>query len=445
MRIFSWVSSALLLSMALSVSAADFTRTEIQQMHQAGVKIKFPSDSAKRQPYVVPADMSPRQLVQAESVDFSNLALFSVPPWLGKFSQIRHLDVSNTKITARGLESVLRGMPKLNTLNLSKNTRLFNDSVASLAGMWPQLPHLVDLDLSGLSATGSQIGNLAPLRQLQELDLSANRLGGNVSDLGLYRLPNLRKVSLANTGLSSSPLSVLPTGGLHELDLSRNRISRLPFIDMPSLAVLNISGNGNILVDEGFGGLFAMSSLKQFKVDDNIALPEKFKRLKLEAIYQAYAKRYRNHGNGTVTDRTTGLMWRQCSEGFSGSGCQQGQVRLFNWQEVLALNNSSFAGYHDWRVPTLEELLSLVFCSNGKPASEERGTTCSGKANNNGDYQSPTIYQTAFPGTRPRGHWSSSSYEPNHNFAWIVGFSSGDHVPHAKDAWSVVRLVRVGQ
>jgi hypothetical protein len=56
------------------------------------------------------------------------------------------------------------------------------------------------------------------------------------------------------------------------------------------------------------------------------------------------------NGDGTVTDRATGLTWMQ---GDSGRG--------MNWQSALAYaENLNFAGHDDWRLPDAKELHSIV-------------------------------------------------------------------------------------
>jgi hypothetical protein len=61
---------------------------------------------------------------------------------------------------------------------------------------------------------------------------------------------------------------------------------------------------------------------------------------------------YQDHGNGTVTDTRTGLMWKQCSEGQSWSpGTCSGTASGFTWSQALArAEAATFAGYADWRV-----------------------------------------------------------------------------------------------
>ena len=61
------------------------------------------------------------------------------------------------------------------------------------------------------------------------------------------------------------------------------------------------------------------------------------------------ADRFVDHGNGTVTDNKTGLMWSTKDNG-----------DLINWQNALSYcQNHKGGGYSDWRMPTLAELTSL--------------------------------------------------------------------------------------
>ncbi len=60
-----------------------------------------------------------------------------------------------------------------------------------------------------------------------------------------------------------------------------------------------------------------------------------------------------DNGDGTITDRTTGLMW--------GKGSSSKLYRYYRAEKYISgLNNKEFAGYKDWRIPTLEELCSLL-------------------------------------------------------------------------------------
>jgi len=54
-----------------------------------------------------------------------------------------------------------------------------------------------------------------------------------------------------------------------------------------------------------------------------------------------------------VVDHATGLMWQQ-------SGSPNSMFYADAEKYIRDLNNQRFAGYHDWRLPTLEETMSLM-------------------------------------------------------------------------------------
>ncbi len=66
-------------------------------------------------------------------------------------------------------------------------------------------------------------------------------------------------------------------------------------------------------------------------------------------IDHVYVKLEPNNKDGVVKDETTGLMWHQ-------SGLQDE-----NWEKVTEkVGRLNYAGYDDWRLPTLEEAISLL-------------------------------------------------------------------------------------
>jgi hypothetical protein len=68
-----------------------------------------------------------------------------------------------------------------------------------------------------------------------------------------------------------------------------------------------------------------------------------------------------DNGDGTVTDRVTGLMWQK--DGTSDEVSFDAALKY-----VQELNAKRFAGYSDWRLPTIEELCSLL-----EPGQNKRG------------------------------------------------------------------------
>ncbi|HHC73217.1 MAG TPA: DUF1566 domain-containing protein [Thiotrichales bacterium] len=145
--------------------------------------------------------------------------------------------------------------------------------------------------------------------------------------------------------------------------------------------------------------------------------------------------RYVIHGDGTVTDTVTGLMWKRCSEGSSGEDCATGEAALFSWQEALqqaeAVNAAGgFAGYADWRLPNIKELASLV-----EPSCYE-----------------PAINATVFPNTRIDGddwglgaYWSASPYAYGTESSWYIFFAYGHDFAYDRSLGFFVRLVRGGR
>ena len=133
--------------------------------------------------------------------------------------------------------------------------------------------------------------------------------------------------------------------------------------------------------------------------------------------------RFIDNGDGTVNDQATGLIWKQCAEGLSGTGCQIGSAMRFTWQQALQQAESAdFAGSALWRLPNKKELGSLV---------EQR---C----------YAPAINAHFFPNTPTTWwFWSSSTYAYNSSYAWEVDFNDGEESYGYKlTANEYVRLVR---
>mgnify|MGYP001814604045 CR=1 FL=1 len=66
---------------------------------------------------------------------------------------------------------------------------------------------------------------------------------------------------------------------------------------------------------------------------------------------------YIDNGDGTVTDTKTGLMWKRCAEGLSGDNCEEGQVKKYSYNDAIKrFKNVDYAGYRDWRLPSIDEL-----------------------------------------------------------------------------------------
>ncbi len=162
-------------------------------------------------------------------------------------------------------------------------------------------------------------------------------------------------------------------------------------------------------------------------------------RLQAAPILKENSDKFVDNKDGTVTFKTTGLMWQRCSFGqtWTGETCS-GKATDITWYDAIKLT-SNFAGHSDWRLPTRDELITLVFCWNREIKTlgkEEAGFICTGSV------ISPTINTTYFPNTNS-WFWSSSPFALiSSDFAWYVGFNDGNSNASYKDSNSNVRLVR---
>jgi len=97
---------------------------------------------------------------------------------------------------------------------------------------------------------------------------------------------------------------------------------------------------------------------------------------------------YVDNSDNTITDRSTGLMWQK-------SGSNEWLIFTDVNAYIYRLNKENFAGYNDWRLPTLDELISLLEkkkTNNGlyiKPVfcKEQRWCWCSDTISSSGMFE----------------------------------------------------------
>ncbi len=99
-----------------------------------------------------------------------------------------------------------------------------------------------------------------------------------------------------------------------------------------------------------------------------------------------------------VLDYTTGLIWQQ-----SGSEFMQEEKREYKTADkyITKLNSEKFGGFNDWRLPTIEEAMSLV-----------------DNRLNNGLYLSPVFDSTQF-------YILTSDFDSEYTQRWAVIFTYG--------------------
>lgn len=117
------------------------------------------------------------------------------------------------------------------------------------------------------------------------------------------------------------------------------------------------------------------------------------------------------NGNPVIIDFKTGLMWHP-----EGSETEVEQKRIPRW--LKELNGKQYAGYSDWRLPTLEEAASLL----------------KGDKNNKGLYIDPL-----FSGKQKR-IWTGDKFEANN--LWVLRFYTGIVLGSEDGAIHYIRPVR---
>jgi len=131
--------------------------------------------------------------------------------------------------------------------------------------------------------------------------------------------------------------------------------------------------------------------------------------------------RFTDHGNGTVTDNMTGLMWVKAPHSLSSNSVAQ------TWNNAIDFcNGLTFAGHSDWRLPNVRELQSLI----------RYGARVGGLALPSGH---------PFTGVQSDYYWSSSTHADFTDDAWVVYLNYGNVGDGNKASTIYVWPVRAGQ
>ncbi len=176
----------------------------------------------------------------------------------------------------------------------------------------------------------------------------------------------------------------------------------------------------------------------------------------MAAVSAESAKPFVEVAPGIVQDSRTSLQWMRCSLGLDWDArtkkCVGNAVTRYTWEQAQvateALNTGGgYASKTDWRLPTIRELQSLRFCSNGfrdSPAIDIGDGQAQVQRACAFESSSPAIAQTVFPDMRERGlaAWSSSATGTAFGFAWLVLFNQGEVIGARHKEEFTVRLVR---
>jgi len=130
-------------------------------------------------------------------------------------------------------------------------------------------------------------------------------------------------------------------------------------------------------------------------------------------VYGWGGTRFTDHGDGTVTDNWTRLMWTENAD-----------HGWLHWNAAIDYcNDYSFAGYDDWRLPNINELHSLIDLTQSNPAL-------------------PAVHP--FTDVQAIYYWSSTTYTDDSSWAWRVDPDDGvvtrehkEHLGYALNVWPV--------
>jgi hypothetical protein len=142
-----------------------------------------------------------------------------------------------------------------------------------------------------------------------------------------------------------------------------------------------------------------------------------------------------DNGNGTVTDARTTLMWEKLSnDGTINDYDNFAYLWAGAFQKVRDMNDIAYAGYTDWRLPQIRELVSILSFEKNSPAVPA------------------AFHEGCSPGCSVLGcsctisndYWSSTTYNNSPQSAWYVDFKTGSTSTGSKTGYKYVRAVRGG-
>jgi hypothetical protein len=147
-----------------------------------------------------------------------------------------------------------------------------------------------------------------------------------------------------------------------------------------------------------------------------ISMPTGLLRTGQTAVYQTWDDGTYQKGIARtfVVGGSTGLLWQRCSAGLNNDTTCSGYLQSYTWSQAISYCSSLSLGGKTWRLPTINELKSLV--DYGKSSY-------------------PSIDTAVFPNTQSSYYWSSSSYAQNTFNAWFVDFFNGSMYYSSKTSY----------
>ncbi len=121
----------------------------------------------------------------------------------------------------------------------------------------------------------------------------------------------------------------------------------------------------------------------------------------------AAAPVHSDNGDGTVTDKATGLIWQKCSMGRNNDSTCSDDTSVSDtstWASAVSYCNGLTLAGKTWRLPNVNEIESIVDRTKASGAM---------------------IDTTTFPATVASVYWSASMLVSDIFYAWGVDFDGG--------------------
>lgn len=112
-----------------------------------------------------------------------------------------------------------------------------------------------------------------------------------------------------------------------------------------------------------------------------------------DANYAGAPLSFADNGDGTITDRVTGLSWQKRDDGTT-----RNWAAAVSYCEKLALG-----GHDDWRLPSKKELITIIDYGRADPA----------------------VDPTFFPDTKRGWYWTATSRAVDPSYAWSIFSANG--------------------
>ncbi|SEM73887.1 Protein of unknown function [Syntrophus gentianae] len=129
---------------------------------------------------------------------------------------------------------------------------------------------------------------------------------------------------------------------------------------------------------------------------DEITCPASGNPLAQDGSYITYPLSYTDNGNGTVSDNNTGLTWQRKDDS-----------KTRTWADASTYcANLKLGNHDDWRLPSMDELMSIVDYAIPAPG--------------------PTIH-SFFKNTKASEYWTTAYRSVNFNDGAVYYYSRGQH------------------